>query len=345
LTAHFYYPATVTGAAEAALVLLYFDGTGWLPVGNGGVAAPLKNTTDNLDGTLSGGRFTVTFDAGSVPSILDLTGTPFAIALDSTPPTLHCPANMVREVAANESAVQVNFNLTASDNSGSVQVIAEPPSGSQFPLGVSTVNCVATDPSGRSSRCSFTVTVLPPANQPPLAALASFSRNPGLPLRIAIADLLANYTSDADGDARTLFAVRAGTNGATISTDADFLSYEPSETHPHRNTTDHFRYEVTDGRGGFATNFVRVTVNGGGGGGGGSGANLAGIDTVGAQKRIRFHGIPGFAYRVQRAEVLNGDSTVWTDLPGTATEVTPGAYEYLDTSPPSGTAYYRTVWP
>src|SRR5205085_5818103 len=54
VVAGFYYPSTITGAAETSLQLLYWTGMVWAPVlGNGG-ALPVKDTTDNLDGSISG---------------------------------------------------------------------------------------------------------------------------------------------------------------------------------------------------------------------------------------------------------------------------------------------------
>jgi IPT/TIG domain len=94
VSARFYYPSTVTGAAEAGLQLLYFDGTAWVGVRGSGASAPQKDTTDNLDGTLSGGRFTVTFDSTSTPTLDGLGGTVFAMstlpapAVSSLSPTL-----------------------------------------------------------------------------------------------------------------------------------------------------------------------------------------------------------------------------------------------------------------
>lgn len=38
---------------------------------------PAKDTTDNLDNTVSGGRFQVTFDSSSTPGVTELTGTVF----------------------------------------------------------------------------------------------------------------------------------------------------------------------------------------------------------------------------------------------------------------------------
>ncbi len=38
---------------------MYFTGTSWDPVFGTGHGVPAKDTTDNLDGTSSGGRFTL----------------------------------------------------------------------------------------------------------------------------------------------------------------------------------------------------------------------------------------------------------------------------------------------
>jgi hypothetical protein len=82
LTAQFYYANTVVGAAEMSLRLRYWNGSAWLLVIGSGGAVPLKNPTDNLDGTISGGRFTVTLDGSSIPAITDLGGTVFALVED-----------------------------------------------------------------------------------------------------------------------------------------------------------------------------------------------------------------------------------------------------------------------
>ena len=78
--ARFYYPNTVTVATEASLQLLFWTGTAWAPVVGSGGTLPTKDTTDDLDGTISGGRFALTFDNTSTPSIMALGGTIFALA-------------------------------------------------------------------------------------------------------------------------------------------------------------------------------------------------------------------------------------------------------------------------
>ncbi len=75
VTSNFYYPTAVTGQSETELVLYYFNGTAWLEVRGSGGAIPVKNVADSLDGTVSGGRFTVTFDGTSTPTASELNGT------------------------------------------------------------------------------------------------------------------------------------------------------------------------------------------------------------------------------------------------------------------------------
>jgi hypothetical protein len=81
----YYYPITIIGATEAALRLRYWTGTAWADVIGSGGAVPSKDTTNNLDGTLSGGRFAVTLAATSTPSITQLSGTVFALDVVNEP--------------------------------------------------------------------------------------------------------------------------------------------------------------------------------------------------------------------------------------------------------------------
>jgi hypothetical protein len=98
----------------------------------------------------------VAFDAAGNASYC----TNYVLVVDQTPPTLTCPAAMV--VNADEgqcSKSNVTWEVTASDNCAVTNVVSEPPSGSTFPAGVTTVRCTATDASGNTNLCSFTVTV------------------------------------------------------------------------------------------------------------------------------------------------------------------------------------------
>jgi hypothetical protein len=82
------------------------------------------------------------------------------MANDTEPPSITCPANIVKSADPGQCSTVVNYTVTASDDCpGAVTVVCNPPSGSTFPKGTTTVTCTATDVAGNSSTCSFTVTV------------------------------------------------------------------------------------------------------------------------------------------------------------------------------------------
>lgn len=98
--------------------------------------------------------------------------------VDTTAPTISCPADVVVTLPPNSNATSAVVSypaVTASDScSSSVSVVSSPPSGSVFPVGTTTVNATADDGNGHTASCSFHVTVLynfngffqPIANQP-----------------------------------------------------------------------------------------------------------------------------------------------------------------------------------
>lgn len=77
---------------------------------------------------------------------------------DTQPPSITCPNN-ITAIPPNVSdpCVVVNFTTTATDNCPGITVVCNPPSGSCFPIGTTTVTCTATDASGNTATCSFTV--------------------------------------------------------------------------------------------------------------------------------------------------------------------------------------------
>ena len=80
---------------------------------------------------------------------------------DTTPPTITCPANVVKSTDPNKCTAVVTYpNATASDAcSGVGTPVCSPSSGSTFAIGVTTVTCTVSDASGNPASCSFTVTV------------------------------------------------------------------------------------------------------------------------------------------------------------------------------------------
>ncbi len=99
--------------------------------------------------------------------------------LDAIQPTLACPGNMVTNTTG-QCTQRVTFNPAASDNCNPVNVVCTPPSGSDFPVGFTTVSCTATDPSGNSRTCTFRVLVVDLQN-PVVACAGNISNVPSDP--------------------------------------------------------------------------------------------------------------------------------------------------------------------
>ena len=80
---------------------------------------------------------------------------------DTQPPSITCPTNITTKTpTVNDQCVVTTFlPPTASDNCPMVTAICNPPSGTCFPVGTTTVTCTATDMSGNTATCSFTVSV------------------------------------------------------------------------------------------------------------------------------------------------------------------------------------------
>jgi hypothetical protein len=76
-------------------------------------------------------------------------------SVDTTPPVLTVPSAITALLGAN-----VTFEATAKDVADENPVVTcDPPSGSAFPLGTTTVDCTATDATGFSDNASFNVFV------------------------------------------------------------------------------------------------------------------------------------------------------------------------------------------
>lgn len=77
---------------------------------------------------------------------------------DVIPPVITCPANITLPNAPGQCGAVATYTVTATDNCSST-VTVSPVSGTFFPVGTTTVTARATDGSGNTSTCSFTVTV------------------------------------------------------------------------------------------------------------------------------------------------------------------------------------------
>ncbi len=123
---------------------------------------------------------------------------------DQLPPEIHCPSNLVVYSACPDA--RVPFIVTATDNCcTNPTVVCTPPSYSLFSAGTTTpVHCVATDCSGNTNSCDFTVEVI------------EISPTNGLALSFCPSNILI-CTSNGCGlmpDATT--QVQASDGGATV---------------------------------------------------------------------------------------------------------------------------------
>jgi Domain of unknown function (DUF5011)/HYR domain/Domain of unknown function DUF11 len=124
--------------------------------GNASVAVNSSGSVDvNTVGT-----YTITYTATDGTNTSTATRT--VNVVDTTAPTINCPADIVVTLPANSAAttMPVNFNVTATDScSTTATVNTSHASGASFPVGTTIVNATATDPSGNASTCTFNVTV------------------------------------------------------------------------------------------------------------------------------------------------------------------------------------------
>ena len=116
-------------------------------------------TCDPASGsTFQKGTTTVTCTATDTSG--NTAGCQFTVTVNDTqPPAITCPANIVKEPTC-PSGAKASFAPVVSDNCPGVGFVCSPATGSTFPIGTTTVTCTATDTSGNSTACSFTVTVL-----------------------------------------------------------------------------------------------------------------------------------------------------------------------------------------
>jgi predicted extracellular nuclease len=90
----------------------------------------------------------------------------FTVTVSDTQPPVFangCPANVYTAAAAAcpiATSKQISYTYpVATDNCSGVTVVCNPPTGSTFPAGTTTVTCTATDSSGNTASCSFQVSV------------------------------------------------------------------------------------------------------------------------------------------------------------------------------------------
>ena len=114
------------------------------------------------------------------------------IVNDVNAPEITCPAGITVDATSDAGAV-VNYNEP--NNVPGATVVCDPPSGSTFPIGTTTVECTATDAAGNIGRCTLDV-IVNPINHAPIADAGSdINVDVGMPAAVD-----GSASSDSDGD-------------------------------------------------------------------------------------------------------------------------------------------------
>jgi hypothetical protein len=197
------------------------------------------------------------------------------------------------------------------------------------PLAGTNAHSVVFTPTNNAIYSSVTGSVRVAVNALPAAPDLNYTRSPNQQLKIQTSEVLAAST-DPDLDTLSLAALGTGAQGATIYTNATCIIYSPGEGN---NNADAFTYTVRDGRGGSAVGTIRVAVVAPAAG------QVANITASGGEITLKFAGIPGFGYAVQRATDAGFTQNLTTLL---ATNTPPtGVFTVRDPSPPHPAGYYR----
>jgi len=163
--------------------------------------------------------------------------------IDNQNPTVTCPANITRNNDLDQCGAVVTYGGSASDNCSIASGFVSPglPSGSFFPVGVTTNVFNVSDPSGNTATCSFTVTVLD-------------VQNPTI-------NCPANITQSADPggcSAVVNYTVSASDNCPGVTT--QLIQGNPSGSSFPTGAPTTVRWRATDAKGNTATCSFTVTI-------------------------------------------------------------------------------------
>jgi hypothetical protein len=162
----------------------------------------------------------------------------------SAPAITGCPANVTVRTGPGRSTCDQVVSWTpptATDNCSLASFTSTHMPGDTFPVGTTTVTCIATDAANNSTTCSFTVTVV----------------DDTLPVIPCPADITVNNDPGVCG-ALVTYAAPVGTDNCAGATTAQTAGLPSGATFPIGTTVNTF--EVTDAAGNKASCSFRVTV-------------------------------------------------------------------------------------
>lgn len=189
-----------------------------------------------------------------------------------------------------------------------------------------------TDAGGLFFEEAFTITVSD-VNEPPVFAGYSFSVAKNTAATVHLAKILAR-TTDPEGNSRSVTAAdTTSLQGGTIVVQSSSILYTPASDF---TGVDSFQITFSDGTTPVAGQ-VDINVSTGAAG---NGSALVSISVEGSDVLLRFAGIPGTNYLLQRSESLT-EPVTWNTLSTIAADAN-GFVLYTDNSPPSP-SYWRTL--
>jgi len=298
-----------------------------------------SSTTLNASGAASAATIN-----GASAGTVNLGSQAITLTYDGSHPALTISQGTLQ---LNGNAFTVNGSTLSSGNYN----VVHQTSGNVSASGTFTVTGTAIDSThyGSIAADNSGNVVLTVAKKPTVAG-KTYSRAPGVALKIHASDLAATATVDtflgytATFDhcvSTTANSVTLGNNGQTTGNSA-ILVYPSSAA----NSGDSFSYTINDGHGGMVSGTVTITIN-----------NVTGqatINLAGQTATLGFFGVPGYHYVVQRSVNSLND---WQDLSnvtvtpdgtsvdgsGVITAPSGGAFTVTDPSPPSNpnSVYYQ----
>ncbi len=173
------------------------------------------------------------------------------MVVDTTPPLVTCPSNIITTATGPGGAV-VTYIASASDLCGVASFNSSPSSGSTFPVGTTTVISTATDSTGNSNSCSFTVMVTA-TNGCPVASSSSVSVNTNGQVSFQLG------ATDPDGNALQFQVTQPPTHGTLVlEGQTGAATYSPNQDYCG---PDSFRFRASDGQCNSADATISITVN------------------------------------------------------------------------------------
>jgi hypothetical protein len=290
----------------------------------------------NSAGIADGGDLTFT-TAANTSAPTDITLTSASVAENQPSGTVVGTLGAVDPDAGDTAAFSLVTGTGDTDNASFAIVGSALQTGAVFDYETKnsySIRVQVTDAGGLTFEKAFTITVSN-VNEPPTYSGYGFNCPVNTSVSLLVSKILAK-TSDPEGTARTLASVDGTTlQGGTVALlngPPKTISYTPPTGY---TGSDSFEVRISDGVN-TITGIVTVTV----GSSSGNGTALVSATMVGSDMVLKFAGIPGAHYEVQRSGGLTPPVT-WTTLT-TVTADASGFATYTDSNPPSP-SYWRTV--